>query len=279
MRSVGQAERDDGRPGGHGHVLLSIEACRSSATRSRTGWSETARAVAPLVGVDRHEGAAVFAEEHDAAGGAERAAPRVARAGLRAPPTRCGRSGRRSPAGSAAAAVCSTASRNEPPMKPLPASQVGRRPRQDAAPLVGLHVVEAGGRVERRRVPVGRAVDVRADAPAFERGVLIRRDDRPPFGRQAGGPRQVAHERGCPTGSARWCDRARRRTRCGCAWTSSLRGCPSPHRVDQRRRLLRVEVPDVVRRVLEVPLQRAASWRRARRSSSCRGCRRRGRRR
>ena len=41
------------------------------------------------------------------------------------------------------------------------------------------------------------------------------------------------------------------------ACTRSLRGCAAPGRVDQRRRFLRVVVPDVVRRELEVPLQDA----------------------
>src|SRR5688572_21532825 len=67
----------------------------------------------------------------------------------------------------------------------LPCLPLGGRAGQDGAPLVGLHVVIASSRVERRGVPVGRAVDVRADARALRRRRLVRRDDRPPLRRQS----------------------------------------------------------------------------------------------
>ena len=54
-----------------------------------------------------------------------------------------------------------------------PSGPLHRNFREDAALVVGLHVVEAGGRIERCRVPVRRPFERRTDAPAFERRLHV----------------------------------------------------------------------------------------------------------
>ena len=88
-------------------------------------------------------------------------------------------------------------------------------------------------------------------------------------GRSPSSPSRTAS----PTGTARSCDRARRRSRCDSPRASPWSACPRHVDVGEHRDLHRVVVVRVVRRELEVPLQRRRCPRRARPPNRCRGCR------
>ena len=126
--------------------------------------------------------------------------------------------------------------------------------REDAALVVGLHVVQTGRRVERRRVPVGRAVERRADALAFRRRLHVGHADRSSLRRQAGRPGDVLDVLACREELAgRAIEHVEEAVAVGLH--QQLARLPLPVDVDERRRFLRVVVPDIVRRELEVPLQ------------------------
>ena len=129
-----------------------------------------------------------------------------------------------------------------------------RRPRENAALVVGLHVVQAGRGIERRRVPVRRAFERRAHAFAFERRLHVGHDDRPAFGREAAGPGHVLRvllaEQELAVGAIEHVEES-----VAVGLHQELARPALPGGIDQRRRLLRVVVPDIVRRELKVPLQ------------------------
>ena len=99
----------------------------------------------PVDGIGGHQGAAFLAEDHEAGGRRQRAAPRLRRARLRQfPRDRAGADvdGRRMRCGFGIGAV-----RCEPPRYVLPALPVALLAlRVDAALLERLHVIEAGRR-------------------------------------------------------------------------------------------------------------------------------------
>ena len=132
----------------------------------------------------------------------------------------------------------------------------GRRPRVHRALLERLHVVEARGGTECRREPVGGAFHRRAHRDAVRCGHLVGRQDRPAIGTDARGPGQLLHKRRRlqqrAAGAIQHVEEA-----VAIRVQQQAARLAMPQRVHQDRRLLRVPVPDVVRRVLEVPLQAA----------------------
>ena len=142
-------------------------------------------------------------------------------------------------------------------MKPLPASHSIGVSREDAALVVGLHVVEPGRRIERRRVPVrrtrratGTRVCPRATAPCWARRSAGLRGVRPLA--QVTFFAYCLPNRNVPFGAIEHVEEA-----VAVGLHEQLARLPLPRRVDERRRFLRVVVPHVVRRELEMPLQRA----------------------
>ena len=119
-----------------------------------------------------------------------------------------------------------------------------------------LHVVQAGGRAERRREPVGGAFHGRAHRDALGGGHLAGRQHRPAIVTDARGPRQLLHEGGglqqVAAGPIQDVEEA-----VAVRVQQQAARLAAPRRVHQDRRLLRVPIPDVVRRVLEVPLETA----------------------